>query len=167
MESELSVFIDESGDVGTGSEFYIVALVFHNQGDSIANLVSHLSQACIEHIGRDDPFHFTPVLRGHRPFDSMAPGQRKLFFTAFAHFSNKAPFTYSSLSYQKRQFRDALALKERLRKDIEALIVDNLAFFQGFDQVKIYYDNGQKTVKDALHTALESALFPYAIEYRD
>lgn len=28
--SELSVFIDESGDFGTNSEYYLLTLVFHN-----------------------------------------------------------------------------------------------------------------------------------------
>ena len=64
MESELSVFIDESGDVGRGSEFYIVALVFHNQRDALARRISNLSNACLENAKRDDPFHFTPLLRG-------------------------------------------------------------------------------------------------------
>lgn len=35
MGGERSVFIDESGDIGSGSEYCIVALILHNQTDKI------------------------------------------------------------------------------------------------------------------------------------
>lgn len=33
--SELSVFVDESGDLGGVSNYYLVTLVFHDQCDAI------------------------------------------------------------------------------------------------------------------------------------
>lgn len=33
--SDLGIFIDESGDVGSDSEFYLITMVFHDQASSI------------------------------------------------------------------------------------------------------------------------------------
>lgn len=33
--SDLGIFIDESGDVGSNSEFYLITMVFHDQASSI------------------------------------------------------------------------------------------------------------------------------------
>ena len=36
---------------------------------------------------------------------------------------------------------------ERMGRDIPSVIIEHLDFFQSFDEVKIYYDNGQNIVK--------------------
>lgn len=46
------------------------------------------------------------------------------------------------------------------------LLFDNLDYFQSFDQVKIYYDDGQPQVTAALHGAIYYALAKDAILYR-
>lgn len=38
------------------------------------------------------------------------------------------------------------------------MIADHLVYFQGFDHVKLYYDNGQSIAKKALDGAIYSAL---------
>ena len=38
---------------------------------------------------------------------------------------------------------------ERMGRDIPSVIIEHLDFFQSFDDVKIYYDNGQNIVKQA------------------
>lgn len=119
MGGELSVFIDESGDIGSGSEYYIVALVFHDQRDPIDMLVDDLGRASGLTTAGEVPFHFTPVLRGHRPFDTIEPAGRKAFFNAFAYFVNKAPFSYEVFPYLKREIRDGVHLRERLERDIQ------------------------------------------------
>jgi alkylhydroperoxidase family enzyme len=48
---ELSVFIDESGDFGPyecHAPYYIITLVFHNQGNDISEQVSHLRRHVVE-----------------------------------------------------------------------------------------------------------------------
>lgn len=167
MGGELSVFIDESGDIGSGSEYYIVALVFHDQSEPIGTLVADLGRASKMMPAGEAPFHFTPVLRGHRPFDTIEPAGRKAFFNAFAYFVNKVPFSYKVFPYLKREIRDGVHLRERLERDIRIFISEHLEFFHGFDLVKVYYDNGQKVVKTALHAALGETIAQHAIEYRD
>lgn len=45
-----------------------------------------------------------------------------------------------------------------MRRDISEFILGRLGFFQSFDDVKVYYDNGQDVVKSAIYGAFESAL---------
>ena len=39
---------------------------------------------------------------------------------------------------------------ERMGRDTSSAMVEHLDFFQSFDDVKVYYDNGQNIVKQAL-----------------
>lgn len=64
MGGELSVFIDESGDIGSGSEYYIVALVFHDQNEPIGMLVDNLDRA----------FKLTPAGGGSVSFHARIEG---------------------------------------------------------------------------------------------
>lgn len=164
---ELSVFIDESGDIGTGSEYYLLTLVFHNQSDDIDSWLSSYEQARTASNLPKDTFHFTPVLRGHAPFDSMGNSTRKRLLSRFRYFVERLPFKYVCLSYEKRRFSNTADLQAKMQRDIERLIRDNLVFFQEFDVVKVYYDNGQSIVSTSIHGAISAALFEDAVVYRN
>lgn len=43
--SELSVFVDESGDLGGVSNYYLVTLVFHDQNDAIVERIDRYERA--------------------------------------------------------------------------------------------------------------------------
>ena len=69
--SELSIFVDESGDLGEMSRYYLVAFVVHDQADDIECTVS-LYERALRDKGLDDlPFHFGPLLTGHEHYENM------------------------------------------------------------------------------------------------
>lgn len=53
-----------------------------------------------------------------------------------------------------------------MRKRLVDFLFDKLACFQDFDAVKIYYDDGQKSVAKAIHKAVDYALAKDAVVYR-
>ena len=53
-----------------------------------------------------------------------------------------------------------------MRKRLVDFLFDKLACFQDFDAVKIYYDDGQKSVTKAIHKAVDYALSKDAVVYR-
>lgn len=167
MSRELSIFIDESGDIGTGSEHYLVSLVLHEQSEPIGPLVELLRFVSANLPLPDEPFHFTPIMRGHGAFACLPPSSRKAIFNTFALFSNKVPFRYTAFAYNKRKINGAEALRALIQTDIEQFVLEHLTYFQLFDIIKVYYDNGQKIVKDALHPALGTTIYQNAIEYRN
>ena len=60
-----------------------------------------------------------------------------------------------------------LGLAALIRRDLVSFLVGNLEYFQRFDHVKIYYDEGQDAPKDAVHDAFAYALSKEATVYRN
>ena len=55
---------------------------------------------------------------------------------------------------------------ERMGRDPSSAMVEHLDFFQSFVDVKVYYDNGQHSIAESLHRAVEYALSKDAVVYR-
>ena len=55
----------------------------------------------------------------------------------------------------------------RIRRDLASLVFERLTFFQAFDVIAAYYDNGQNAVSVALHDALDFVLAKNVADYRD
>ena len=53
-----------------------------------------------------------------------------------------------------------------MRRDLVNFLFDNLAELQSYDMVKVYYDNGQHSIAESLHRAVEYALSKDAVVYR-
>lgn len=164
---ELSIFVDESGDVGTNSEYYLVALVIHDQGDDITPCIDTYVQTLAACDLEDIPFHCTPIMRGHDAYENLETGTRKSMFARFHTFVKRVPFHYQVFSYRKQDDgNDPNVLRNKMKRDIANFLFDNLNYFQSFDKVKIYYDDGQPLVTEVLHAAIEYALSKDAVVYR-
>ena len=164
---ELSIFIDESGDVGVVSDFYLVGLVFHEQQFKIADDVE-LYEASVEK-GRLDrtPFHFNPLINGNDEYKWKRIEVRKKHLHAFRVFVEHLPIQYMAFIYDKREAFGLNALAAVIERDLKVFLFDHLAYLQQFDSVKIYYDGGQSVVTKAVHSAIASCLSREAIVYKD
>ena len=87
-------------------------------------------------------------------------------FASFAFFQKTLPFWYAVFSYKRSEIQGEDRYIARLKKDLVVFLADNLEFFQSFDLVKIYYDDGQRTITNALHAAFEYELSKQALLYR-
>ena len=76
----------------------------------------------------------------------------------FSSFVRRLPISYITFVYRRSQFEDPTRLMERMGRDISSAMVEHLDFFQSFDDVKVYYDNGQDIVKQALDRSADKAL---------
>ena len=85
-----------------------------------------------------------------------------LFFLTLQHL----PITYQSFLYRRSELAGADGLAARMKQDIVNLLFDELEYFQSFDKVKVYYDDGQNMVASALHAAVEYALSKESVLYR-
>ncbi len=52
-----------------------------------------------------------------------------------------------------------------MRKHLINFLFDKLTYRQDFDAVKVYYDDGQKSVAQAIHKAVDYALSKEAMVY--
>lgn len=134
------------------------AIVFHDQADSIAEAVTgyeaKLARAGLPNI----PFHSETLMNGHKDYEFLGIERRKAVLAHFSSFVRKLPISYITLAYRRSQFEDPARLMERMGRDISSAMVEHLGFFQSFDDVKAYYDNGQDIVKQALDRSVGKVL---------
>lgn len=163
---ELSVFIDESGNLGNDSKYYIVGLVFHDQDESFTDEAFGYERLLSERGLPNYPFHSAPLIHGNEAYRDLEIADRTRLLSSFAAFAWRIPFRYHVFSYEKSWFEDKDAMSVRMRRDIISYLFEFLGFFQKYSCIKIYYDDGQKMITNVIHAAFEYALGSQAIVYR-
>lgn len=166
MAKELSIFVDESGDRGGKARYYLLTLVFHDQADDILSEVRSYERRLAENGLPDIAFHSEPLLNGHKGYEGLAIEQRKKMLVTFSALVRRLPVSYAVFSYRRSEFEDLEKLTARMKRDISNLLFDHLGFFQSFDDVKVYYDDGQDIVKQALDQSIGFVLSKGVVERR-
>lgn len=163
---DASIFVDESGGQGGHSKYYVLTLVFHDQADDIESDLEKYRLGLGKRGLPEIPFHMGPLMTGHDDYEGLDLEARKGYFSQFFIFLQHLPVRYQSFVYRRSEFRDEEALSARMRRDVTDLLFDNLDYFQSFDSVKLYYDDGQEIVARALHAAIEYVLAKNSVLYR-
>lgn len=73
----------------------------------------------------------------------------------------KAPISYKTFIFEKRPGEQTSALEKRMAREMSMFIRQNLGFFQKFDDVVLYYDNGQHELNRILNYTLSTELSAY------
>ena len=159
---ELSIFIDESGDFGPyepHAPYYLITMVFHNQADSIDDDVAFLRRRVIEQGFREEhAVHAGPLIRREADYSSLGIVERKRLFRSLFDFMRRVRIGFKTFTFRKREFAGHDALVSRMSREIGAYIRENLAFFQSFDRIVVYYDGGQKEITTIIHSVLNVLL---------
>ena len=143
----LSIFVDESGDFGpydTKTPYYIITMLIHDQAKDILGHVQSLDDK-IQSLGYEKGFviHTAPLIRREDVFANESPNKRRSLFASLFFFTIKSPIQYKTFIFEKKLFPDAFSLEGRMAKELSLFIRNNIIFFQKFDNVVLYYDNGQ------------------------
>ena len=163
---EVSCFVDESGSDNLRDRYYLVALVLHDQSDPIAHEIERYEASLRDRGLPDIPLHAGPLMTGHEDYEGMTIADRKRMLSSFRVFFRNIPIRYTCIGLRLSEYADAERVEAAMRRGISDFLFDHLEYFQGFDEVKIYYDNGQATVAHALHRAMDFALSKDAVVYR-
>lgn len=167
MANRLNLHIDETGRQDLSEGLYLVAVVLHEHSEDIASPIEAY-KARLALAGLPDvPFHGKELLHGNESYGAVSPGDRKRLLTQFARLVRELPIAYFTLRYDDSDTHTRGELESRIRRDLASLIYDNLAFFQGFGVISVYYDNGQGAVSVALREALDFVLAKNVADYRD
>ncbi len=144
---ELSIFVDESGDFGTyepHAPFYIFSLVFHDQSNSIEKPVKYLEEHLRNtDLGAKHCFHAGPIIRREEDYQDLSLVERRKCLNSILTFAKNCEISYVSFAVEKRHITDSLGLTVALTKQLSAFIRDEYTFFSKYDQIIVYYDNGQ------------------------
>lgn len=143
---KLSIFIDESGDFGEIKErpaYYLVTFVFHDQDNSIDQKVIKLEED-IKIAGFDVEYiHTGPVIRREEIFVGYSIDERRKLLYKMLNFVNACPISYLTVVINRKEAVDKVSLSGRLAKAINTAMSTHQEFFAGFDNIIVYYDNGQ------------------------
>ena len=150
---ELSIFIDESGDFGEyqiHSPFYIISMIFHDQKFEMAEIIETLDKKIANYNLNNNCIHTGPIVRREEVYQNMGLKERRNILNSFAAFVKKCPIQYKTFYIEKKHLKDELEPVAKLAKQISIFFKDNLLHFNGFDIIKVYYDNGQIEVTKML-----------------
>ena len=162
---ELSIFIDESGDFGHysfHSPYYIITMVFHNQAEDIQNQISHFDKE-LSYLGLNNfCVHTGPIIRKEEVYKEMDIFERRRIFNKMMAFIRSIDIRYKCFYIEKKHIEDAVEATGKLSKQISQFIREHYDEFLSFDDVKIYYDNGQVEVSKLISVVF-NALLPNPI----
>ena len=162
---ELSVFVDESGDFGEYEKhapYYIVTMVFHDQTIDISNNIKILNNSLKQiGYGNEQAIHTEPLIRREKPYQYFQPNERRAIFSKLFYFTLNCNIKYKSFLFPKSEFENKYKLEARIAKELSRFLRDNLSFFQEYEKVILYYDNGQHELNRILNTVFATQLNNY------
>ncbi len=155
---ELSIFVDESGDFGDYnylSPYYIVTLIIHEQEKSISEQVKTLD-LCFDNMNINlKAIHTAPLIRREDVYKLLHKDIRLKIFNTFFHFTRKVGIKYKNIIVDKKH-KNSIDINKSISKQLSLFIRDNLNYFQNFDNIIIYYDNGQEQLANILVSVFTS-----------
>ena len=157
----LSVFVDESGDFGmseNSSPYYVITMVFHDQGFDIQDQISRLEKELANLGYKDHVVHSEPLIMRRGEYGYLSPLERKAIFQKIYHFAIRCDIRYKQFYFEKREVKDAFELRARIAKSISMFIRQKYDEIRSFDKVILYYDNGQKEINNILNTVFATEL---------
>ncbi|MDR1238310.1 MAG: hypothetical protein LBK28_08710 [Propionibacteriaceae bacterium] len=85
--------------------------------------------------------------------------KRKGAFSRLFGFARRAPITYQTFRFRKKETPDRLKLKGAISRALAIYLRDHAEYFLSFDKVIVYYDNGQAEITDVLNTLFNAFFF--------
>ena len=160
-KKRLSVFIDESGDLGEYNkvtEFYVVSFVFHDQSNNISGQIEKLDNALKKFSNKPFAIHTQPLIRREEMFKDMSAEERRTLFTKLFFFTESTNISYKTFIFNKKHFKTPDSLINHITRGIFDYFTSMTDYFKKCDEVVVYYDNGQLPIKYTIQT-LFSLLF--------
>ena len=151
----LNIFIDETGEFGFGkgsSRLYGVSFTFHEQDDDIMPELNKLNYQ-LNKIGYTNMIHMANLIMRREDYKGFSIAIRKSIFNAIYQFSRRIPVKYKTIIVDKKYTDNARVLRQQLSIEINNMVKEHENYFEKFDKIVMYYDNGQEvlgTILDAI-----------------
>ncbi|MBX3196084.1 MAG: DUF3800 domain-containing protein [Microbacteriaceae bacterium] len=155
--STLSIFVDESGDFGdSATGYYVLAFVVHEQHEPLEPHLETLDRQLREIDLEGHTVHSGAAIRGEAEYRDMPWKQRKGAFTRMHAFVRRAPVRYYSLTLRRRDSPGRLQLEGAIARGLGTFLQDRTEYFRSFDEVIVYYDNGQAEITRILNAVMNA-----------
>lgn len=144
----LNIFVDETGEFGFdkgASELYGISFTFHEHQDSIKKELITLNEK-LEQIGYTDMIHMADLIMKRGDYSDFDIKKRKSIFNSIYQFSRRIPVKIRTITINKKYSDNKIKLRQNIAYEINKMIKDNIEYFEKFDKIVLYYDNGQETL---------------------
>ena len=155
----LNIFVDETGEFGFengASELYGVSFTFHEQDDDISNELIKLNDR-LNRTGYTNMIHMADLIMKRGDYKNFNIPMRKSIFNSIYQFSRRIPVKYKTIIIDKKYTDNSRILKQKISLEINKMIKENKHYFNKFDKIVMYYDNGQ----EVLGTILDSIFLQF------
>ena len=142
-ETDISVFVDESGSFDSDDEssrFYLICLVIHDQRETIADGVAALEDA-LAALGLERE-HCVHAGRLYKMDESVCD-----------HHGKMGKIWNKCFVLDKKFVTGDAAIHDFLLQHIVRFLIENANVLYAYDSIKVYYDNGQRQIKNLLKEA--------------
>ena len=163
----LSIFVDESGDFGpynTYCPYYVVTMVFHNQENDISEQIKKLNNDLAMMNLSGHTIHTNPLVRREQNYEFMEQPERRKLFQMLFTFANSCDINYKTFIFYKKDFKNEFELEGRMAREIMYFVNERLSYFQDFDNIILYYDNGQHQLNKVLNTTFSLVFSKYELK---
>ena len=144
----LNIFIDESGDFGFvdgSSDLYAVSFTLHESYDLITGELNYLNES-LNKQNYDGMLHLAYLIAKRDDYADFTLAQRQKIFWTIFNFARKVPVKLKTIILDKRYMNNKSQLNKAIFTEISKFVSDNKKYFDTFDKIVIYYDNGQETL---------------------
>ena len=149
--------MDESGSFDSSvvpSRFYIVAFVFHDQCNDLSRHLDEMHSQ-LAYLGVPEVcVHTGPLIRREERFRLMDIHIRKQLFFRLLAFALHAPIEHHVFTLDKRYCDTPDAMIRSLSLQMTEFLSAAADRLKAYDQIKVYYDNGQSQIVQMLKAAL-------------
>lgn len=115
MSLELSLFCDESGSDALDSSYYLLALVIHDQDDSITESIALYERSLADKGLPDLAFHASPLINAKDEYKNLSPEIRKKLLSSFRVFFRHLPIKYWAFSLRTKEHGRCLQTRMPIR----------------------------------------------------
>lgn len=158
---ELSIFVDESGDLGEydhHAPYYIISMVLHDQNYNLDSELSALEENLSNLGWPNHCVHAGPVIRSEEEYKGYDLPDRQKILKRMMSFVRHLDIQFKSIYIEKKHIEDSVEATGKLSKQLANFIRDNMEYFCSYDIVKVYYDNGQVEVTRILSSVFNALL---------
>ena len=150
--TRLNIFVDETGEFGFdkgASDLYGISFVFHEQNNDMSHKFSILNDRLCE-IGHNYMLHMSDLVMHRGKYVGLNIKERKRIFNYFYIFMKQASIKFYSVFIDKKYTDNSSVLRKKIINEIGDMINKHRDYFKKFDNIVLYYDNGQEKLGNIL-----------------
>ena len=152
LMKKLKIYIDESGEFGFkdgSSDLYVVSMVMYDTSKSITSFLNAFNER-LKEIGYTGMIHMADLVRHKGDYKNFDISKRKDIFNAIFHLTRKLPINIHSIIIDKKYTSNNKVLKRKVLLELNSFIENNRKYFSKFDEIMVFYDNGQNILGNAI-----------------